>query len=272
VPARMVNEFVYCPRLAYLMWTQGEWTETGDTAEGKRVHGRVDRPSAPLPAPEALASDGESAADKIVSRSLTLSSQTLGVIAKLDFVEAEDGIVTPIDYKRGRRPHVAQGAYDPERIQVCLQALLLEENGYRVEEGAIWYAESGERRAHRAGRDIARRGACRRERAAAHRLAGPHPSAAEGQPEMPTLRATCRSAVAAGFRAPGLTTALPHSLESRYPVDWLSFFDIVNRTLQGFGRDRLAMPATPLERRHGLRDSPRGYRAGLCEASPPRPH
>jgi hypothetical protein len=31
IPARMVNEFVYCPRLAYLMWTQGEWAETGDT-------------------------------------------------------------------------------------------------------------------------------------------------------------------------------------------------------------------------------------------------
>ncbi len=145
VPARMVNEFVYCPRLAYLMWTQGEWAETGDTAEGKRVHGRVDRPSAPLPAPEALASDDETTADKVVSRSLTLSSETLGVIAKLDVAEAEDGVVTPIDYKRGRRPHVAQGAYEPERIQVCLQALLLEEHGYRVEEGAIYYAESRER-------------------------------------------------------------------------------------------------------------------------------
>ncbi len=145
VPARMVNEFVYCPRLAYLMWTQGEWAETGDTAEGRRVHGRVDRPSAPLPPPEALASDDEAAGDRIVSRSLTLSSESLGVIAKLDVAEAEDGVVTPIDYKRGRRPHVAQGAYEPERIQVCLQALLLEENGYRVEEGAIYYAESRER-------------------------------------------------------------------------------------------------------------------------------
>ena len=38
IPARMVNEFVYCPRLAYLMWTQGEWAETGDTVEGHRVH------------------------------------------------------------------------------------------------------------------------------------------------------------------------------------------------------------------------------------------
>ena len=54
IPARMVNEFVYCPRLAYLMWTQAEWSETGDTVEGRRVHTRVDRPSAPLPAPETL--------------------------------------------------------------------------------------------------------------------------------------------------------------------------------------------------------------------------
>ncbi len=106
LPARMVNEFVYCPRLAYLMWTQSEWSETGDTVEGRRVHQRVDRPNAPLPAPEALEADEA----KVVSRSLTLSSETLGVIAKIDVAEAEDGVVTPIDYKRGKRPHVAEGA------------------------------------------------------------------------------------------------------------------------------------------------------------------
>ena len=145
VPARMVNEFVYCPRLAYLMWTQSEWADTGDTVEGRRAHTRVDKPGAPLPAPAALEDDEAAAADKIVSRSMTLSSQTLGVIAKLDVAEAEDGVVTPIDYKRGKRPHVAQGAYEPERIQVCLQGLLLEEQGYRVEEGAIYYAGSRER-------------------------------------------------------------------------------------------------------------------------------
>lgn len=55
IPARMVNEFAYCPRLAYLMWTQGEWAETGDTVEGRRVHARVDRPGAPLPPPQAIA-------------------------------------------------------------------------------------------------------------------------------------------------------------------------------------------------------------------------
>jgi CRISPR-associated endonuclease Cas1/CRISPR-associated protein Cas4 len=141
----MVNEFVYCPRLAYLMWTQCEWAETGDTVEGQRVHGRVDRASRPLPSPEDVERNADAEAEKIVTRSLTLSSQTLGVIAKLDVAEAEDGVVTPVDYKRGRRPHVGQGAYEPERIQVCLQALLLEEHGYRVEDGAIYYAQSRER-------------------------------------------------------------------------------------------------------------------------------
>ncbi len=140
-PARMVNEFVYCPRLAYLMWGQAEWAETGDTVEGRRVHTRVDRPSAPLPDPDELEGDDE----KVISRSLTLSSEKLGVIAKIDIAEAENGVVTPVDYKRGKRPHVPKGAYEPERVQVCLQAMLLEEHGYRVEEGAIWYAESRER-------------------------------------------------------------------------------------------------------------------------------
>ena len=42
VPARMVNEFQYCPRLAYLEWVQGEWAESGDTVEGRGVHRRVD--------------------------------------------------------------------------------------------------------------------------------------------------------------------------------------------------------------------------------------
>lgn len=141
VPARMVNEYAYCPRLAYLMWTQAEWADSGDTVDGRRVHARVDRANAPLPAPGAVAAEEA----RITSRSLQLASATLGVIARIDVAEAEDGIVTPVDYKRGRRPHVAHGVYEPERIQVGLQAMLLEEHGYRVEEGAIYYVESRER-------------------------------------------------------------------------------------------------------------------------------
>lgn len=141
IPARMVNEFAYCPRLAYLMWTQSEWSDSADTVDGHRVHARADRPGPPLPTPESIA-DTEPA---LTTRAITLSSAALGVIAKIDIAEAEDGCVTPVDYKRGKRPHIAAGAYEPERIQVCLQALLLEEHGYRVPEAAIWYAESRER-------------------------------------------------------------------------------------------------------------------------------
>ena len=31
VPVRMVNEFVYCPRLAFLEWVDSEWADSGDT-------------------------------------------------------------------------------------------------------------------------------------------------------------------------------------------------------------------------------------------------
>jgi CRISPR-associated exonuclease Cas4/CRISPR-associated protein Cas1 len=39
------------------MWAQGEWAESGDTAEGHRFHARVDKPNAPLPSPQALESE-----------------------------------------------------------------------------------------------------------------------------------------------------------------------------------------------------------------------
>lgn len=142
VPARMINEWVYCPRLAYLEWVEGEWAETGDTAEGARAHSRTDAGGGKLPAPEEAA-DEDSPARR--ARSVTLSSERLGVIAKMDMLDAEDGFVTPIDIKKGKRPHVAEGAYEPERVQVCIQALILEDCGYKVEEGALWYAASRER-------------------------------------------------------------------------------------------------------------------------------
>lgn len=140
LPARMVNEYQYCPRLAYLMWVQGEWAESGDTVEGKHVHRRVDKPGGELP-PAGEAEEEE----RIHGRSITLSSNRLGLIAKLDLVEAAGGQAMPVDYKRGSRPHVARGAYDPERVQLCIQGLVLREHGYACEEGMLYYAESRER-------------------------------------------------------------------------------------------------------------------------------
>jgi CRISPR-associated exonuclease Cas4/CRISPR-associated protein Cas1 len=145
VPVRMVNEWIYCPRLAFLEWVEGEWADSGDTEEGRRAHARVDAGGGRLPAPGPR--EGREAEDRpdFAARSVTLASERLGIIAKIDLVEGEDGIVTPVDTKKGKRPHVAEGAYEPERVQVCAQALILEEAGYRVNEGAIWYAGSRER-------------------------------------------------------------------------------------------------------------------------------
>lgn len=140
VPVRMVNEWVYCPRLAFLEWVDGEWADTADTEEGRRAHVRVDAGGGKLPPP----ADIEARPD-FVARSVTLASERLGIIAKIDLVDASDGTVTPVDTKKGKRPHVAEAAYEPERVQVCAQALILEDAGYRVAEGAIWYAGSRER-------------------------------------------------------------------------------------------------------------------------------
>ena len=144
VPARMVNEWVYCPRLAYLEWVEGEWAETGDTAQGARTHARTDAGGGRLPE----AADDEALPDFGKARSVTLASERLGLIARIDVVEAadgDDGAVIPVDIKKGKRPHTDKGAYLPERVQVCAQALILEDNGYRVPEAALWFAGSRER-------------------------------------------------------------------------------------------------------------------------------
>jgi hypothetical protein len=48
VPARMINEVLYCERLMYLEWIQGEWAENAFTVEGQGVHRRVDEEEKPL--------------------------------------------------------------------------------------------------------------------------------------------------------------------------------------------------------------------------------
>lgn len=139
LPARMINEFAYCPRLAYLEWVQGEWADSGDTVDGRRVHRRVDQQSGKAPAPD-------EEIEPFHARSVELSSNRLGLIGKLDLLEEDgEGGVTPVDYKRGKRPHVARGAYEPERIQLCVQGMLLEDHGYRCNSGVLYFASSRER-------------------------------------------------------------------------------------------------------------------------------
>src|SRR5437899_44891 len=52
IPARMLNEFVYCPRLFYYEHVEGVFVENADTLRGSAVHQRVDSGSGALPAPK----------------------------------------------------------------------------------------------------------------------------------------------------------------------------------------------------------------------------
>ncbi len=137
----MVNEFIYCPRLFFYEWVEGVFRESADTVEGKAQHARVDARSTKLPTPE------EAADEAIHSRSVTLSSERLRVIAKLDLLEGADGVVTPVDYKHGR-PIETEGGLDlwpTDRVQLGVQGLILRENGYRCEEGVGYYAKTKQR-------------------------------------------------------------------------------------------------------------------------------
>lgn len=141
IPARTLNEHVYCPRLAWLEWVQGEWAPSADTVEGSHVHRRVDKPGGALPANDKSIDEPVT----IHARSVELSSEKLGVTAKLDLVEGDENTVQPVDYKRGKTPDVEHHAYDPERVQLCVQGLLLREHGYQCDSGVLYFAASKER-------------------------------------------------------------------------------------------------------------------------------
>lgn len=141
LPARMVNEFVYCPRLFFYEWVEGVFRESADTIEGQAQHRRVDRETKGMPAAEELGSE------KIHTRSVMLSSERLRTIAKMDLIEIEDGAVTPVDYKHGRPRESGDGLelWPTDRVQLTVQGLILRENGYRCDEGVVYYASTKQR-------------------------------------------------------------------------------------------------------------------------------
>jgi hypothetical protein len=51
LPARILNEHVYCPRLAYLEWVDRRFEESADTAEGTFAHRRAHQERSVPPEP-----------------------------------------------------------------------------------------------------------------------------------------------------------------------------------------------------------------------------
>jgi CRISP-associated protein Cas1 len=165
LPARMLNELTYCPRLFYYEYVDGLFAHNQETIEGTLRHSGVDERADGLPTPEQLAESDR----PVRSRSVTLSSDTHGVIAKMDLVESHvgqafppDGAavgqgsqagkpdvrVTPVDYKRGRPREAADGAieaWDADQIQLAVQALVLRDNGYTCDEAIVYYAMTKQR-------------------------------------------------------------------------------------------------------------------------------
>lgn len=137
VPARMLNEFVYCPRLFHLEWVQGEFADNEETVHGRSVHRRIETPARPLPPAEAID-------EPVAARSVMLDAPLIGLIAKTDIVEGVSGVVSPVERKRGRPP-TGDEVWEPEELQVVAQALVLRENGYAVTEGIVSYPEARKR-------------------------------------------------------------------------------------------------------------------------------
>ncbi len=139
LPARMLNEFVYCPRLFFYEWVEGVFAHSADTVEGELRHEKLETKSDPLPPPDQEA--------QIHSRSVTLSSETHRLIAKMDLIEGEAGKVVPVDYKKGSPCDTDEGpeAWPADRAQLCAQALILRDNGYQCDEAVAYYHATRQR-------------------------------------------------------------------------------------------------------------------------------
>lgn len=179
LPARMLNEFVYCPRLFYYEYVEGVFVHNADTRRGTALHKRVDSGKGDLPpaaakkpqaatetpgadstpepaAPSPEPNEPPQLAETIHSRSVSLASDRLGVTAKMDLVEvrtgAEDDLfapltVCPVDYKIGSPREGDNGPeiWDADRMQLGLQCLILRDHGYTCAEGVIYYRGTKQR-------------------------------------------------------------------------------------------------------------------------------
>ena len=149
LPARMLNEFVYCPRLFFYEHVEGVFVHNADTKRGAAQHDRVDsgrgalpeskapprgatEPGNPREGQEAVgegnppdpfaaganapANESSGASPTIHSRSVMLGSETLGVVAKLDLVEATVDSVPPDE---GGGIAAAEESSTPRTPQAC---------------------------------------------------------------------------------------------------------------------------------------------------------
>ena len=129
IPIAAVNQYAYCPHRCWRMFCAGEFTDNQYTIEGTGLHDRVH-------------TVGEGHREETWQvRAIWLKSERYKLIGKSDLIESTDGQIYPVEYKRGRR-----GEWDNDELQVCAQALCLEEmSGKTINQGYIYYAHSHQR-------------------------------------------------------------------------------------------------------------------------------
>lgn len=93
IPVRMLTQFAYCPRLGYMEWVQGEFQSSADVEEGRFQHRVVDEPSGRRKMAED--EEGGDGGEVIHARSVMLSDERLGLVAKADLLELEGKAATP---------------------------------------------------------------------------------------------------------------------------------------------------------------------------------
>lgn len=124
-----LEHYAYCPRQCALIHVEQSYEENVYTLRGNRDHRRVDE------------AETELREGVRVERGLPLYSDALGLTGRADVVEFDDGTPFPIEYKHGE-----QREHRPGRIQLCAQALCLEEMLDRdVPTGALYHTGSHRR-------------------------------------------------------------------------------------------------------------------------------
>ena len=129
IPIAALNQYSYCSHRCWRMFCAGEFADNHYTIEGTSLHERVH-------------TLGEGNLNEVRQiRAIWLKSENYKLIGKADLIEESNGQWYPIEYKRGRR-----GEWDNDELQVCAQALCLEEMlGQPVTQGYIYYAQTHQR-------------------------------------------------------------------------------------------------------------------------------
>lgn len=136
IPLSGLTHYVYCPRRFALVHVEHEWAENTFTARGQQQHERVH------------GGGNEEREGVRTMRALPLVSRAHGVAGVADVVELlPDGSVWPVEYKSSKAPKTHKLGKFAEEVQLCAQALCLEEMfATSIPEGFIYHAASHKRR------------------------------------------------------------------------------------------------------------------------------